>query len=400
MIERLPKPFGPTAFFAGLVGALALAIVIGGTGTLAQTAHAAGTTIYVDAANCPGGAGTSADPFCSFDDALAAAASGDTIKIARGVYPAGAPQVAITEDVTIEGSGARRTTLVPTADTTTSGNGRGWFFQPTGTKLTLKKLTMDGTGFKIWQAIRSLGSLDIDRVAFTEIKFNESGPHYAGTAIASFGTDPGLDLRLRHSSFSQIGRIGALVFGVEAVIERNTYTGKGDGDFLDYFIDLSAGATATITKNAIRDNRGVASVDGSTSAGILATTFFDPGTTGVVADNKIHKNTTGIFIGFAAADTTVLTVEHNELRANGVGIRVVADGSIIRNNEIEDSTDDGIRASGSGNSFLGNDIEDSGGFDCADISVGAGTAGTANVWADNDAETSSPAGLCGDDDDD
>ena len=283
---------------------------------------------------------------------------------------------------------------------------------------------MDGTGFKIWQAIRSRGTLAVHEVEFTEIKFNESGPHYAGTAIVVLGGDPALDLRLTKSKLSEIGRNHVFVFGAgtDAVIKGNSSTGKGDGDFLDYAIELGGGGTATISGNEIRGNRGVASTDGSTSAGILVTTFFGPGSGGTISDNTFERNTTGVAVGFNLADTSVVTIESNEFARNRQAITILGDGSTVTDNEIEDSggdaihvdgdgntvTDneiedsggDGIQVDGDGNLVTDNEIEDSGGFDCRDTSVGGGTAGTANTWTDNDGDTSSPAGLCGGDDDD
>ena len=47
-----------------------------------------GTTIYVDASNCPNvGDGTNSTPYCSINDAVLASSSGDTIEVANGVYP-------------------------------------------------------------------------------------------------------------------------------------------------------------------------------------------------------------------------------------------------------------------------------------------------------------------------
>lgn len=45
------------------------------------------STVYVDAANCPGpGTGSQGDPFCTLADAITAAAVGDTVQVSPGTY--------------------------------------------------------------------------------------------------------------------------------------------------------------------------------------------------------------------------------------------------------------------------------------------------------------------------
>ena len=63
---------------------------------------------------------------------------------------------------------------------------------------------------------------------------------------------------------------------------------------------------------------------------------------------------------------------------------------------------DGIRvndALSSNNTITGNHLKNNVTHDCHDNSHGGGTLGTANTWTDNHGETSSPPGLCGEDDD-
>ena len=85
-------------------------------------------------------------------------------------------------------------------------------------------------------------------------------------------------LTVTNSTFENIGRIGILVKGdaSTATITGNTYTGKGDGDWLDYGIEFGAGGTGTVTGNTITGATGVASTDSSTSAGIQVTNALDP----------------------------------------------------------------------------------------------------------------------------
>jgi hypothetical protein len=73
-------------------------------------------------------------------------------------------------------------------------------------------------------------------------------------------------------------------------------------------------------------------------------------------------------------------------------------GNKVSGNEIEHVGRYGIAVSGApGNRLVDNEIKDSGAFDAFDDTTGSGTAGTANHWKDNDCDTSSPDGLCGED---
>jgi hypothetical protein len=94
------------------------------------------------------------------------------------------------------------------------------------------------------------------------------------------------------------------------------YTGKGTGDFLDYAIDISAGAIVNVTRNTISGNKGIASVDGSKSAGILVSTFFGAGTSSTITENFINDNDCGIAVGFDAADVSTVVANNNDLSNN------------------------------------------------------------------------------------
>jgi hypothetical protein len=89
---------------------------------------------------------------------------------------------------------------------------------------------------------------------------------------------------------------------------------------LDYALDISSGAKVNASANTISGNRGVASSDGSTSAGILVSTFFGPGTEANVTNNFISDNTTAVFIGFNASDASTATVNENSLTNNDNGV--------------------------------------------------------------------------------
>ncbi|MCK4774574.1 MAG: right-handed parallel beta-helix repeat-containing protein, partial [Candidatus Krumholzibacteria bacterium] len=124
-------------------------------------------------------------------------------------------------------------------------------------------------------------------------------------------------------TFTEIGRIGVLYFGSGvnvSVFTGNTYTGKGVGDWLDYAVESGAGANVTVTDNYISGNRGVASSDGSTSAGILVTTYFGPDTEATVTDNTITDNTEGIAVGYDGTDASTVVAHNNLIYGNDTGV--------------------------------------------------------------------------------
>ena len=222
--------------------------------------------------------------------------------------------VHVTKDLTITGGSVG--TIKMTEDTGNSGDDRAWFLVDAGVVLNVENLIFDGNGHLVFQAFRHKGSGSFTNCGFTDIKFNESGPDYSGLAVAAFGDGP---VDFTGCTFDEIGRIGVLYFGAGIAgssYSNNVYTGKGDGDFLDYGVELGAGAVVTISNSTITGNRGVASVDGSTSAGILATTFFGAGTAGTVTNTVLTANSAGIANGFGASDTTVLTANFNSIFAN------------------------------------------------------------------------------------
>lgn len=255
-----------------------------------------------------------------------AVATGGTVNVGSGSFDSPA-QVTITRDVTVMGVSEAATTLGLSFNTGSSGDARGWFLVNTGVEFHLSDVTLDGSGQLVWQAIRHKGSGTLDQVTFTEIKFNESGPDYAGTAVAAFGDGP---VDISNSTFSEIGRVGVLYFGTGvsgSVFDNNSYTGKGSGDFLDYMLDINAGAVVEVTNNQATGNQGVASVDGSTSAAILVSTFSGAGTEATITGNTLTGNSTGIFVGFDGSDTSVVVANRNAISGNDDGAQTSGSSS-------------------------------------------------------------------------
>jgi len=275
-----------------------------------------GTDYYVSTTgNDTTGDGSEGNPWRTIKHAISQAVSGDTIHVASGTYVESG-QIVIDKSLTIIGDPSSKPVIKPDSDTGSSGDARGWWLVNAAVVLDCENLVFDGTGRLVYQAFRQKGSGSFTNCDFREIKYNESGPDYSGLGIAAFGDGP---VHVSGCTFEQIGRIGILYFGAGvagSVFNNNVYTGKGVGDWLDYGVELGAGAVATVTNNRITNCKGVASVDGSTSAGVLITTYYGSGTAGTLMGNVLTGNTTGIATGYDSGDTSVVTANYNDLSGN------------------------------------------------------------------------------------
>jgi len=273
--------------------------------------------VFVDDSAAAGGDGTVTRPYQTIGAGITRAVAGGTVHVAAGEYVEG-PQLVIDKDLSIVGADKTTTIIKPAVDTGSSGDSRGWFLVQDGKAFNMSKVTLDGTGKKVYQAIRSRGSGTIHDCVFTNIKYNESGPGYAGFAIVAFGT-PAMNVDVTNCTFTEIGRVGVLYFGsgiTGSTFSGNTYTGKGTGNWLDYGLEVGGGANVTAHNNTISNCLGVASSDGSTSAGILVTTYYGAGTKATITDNTLTGNTTGVTVGYDASDTSTVVARNNNISGN------------------------------------------------------------------------------------
>ena len=218
--------------------------------------------------------------------------------------------VTVNKAVTIRGSGGG-SEILATTSTGSSGDAAGWFLMTVG-GVAFENLDFDGTGFNIYQCLRFKEEGSVSDCSFTEMKAPSSS--YSGIAVVGFK-----NLTVSDCVFTEIGRIGVILFGADVtagVVERATYTGKGDGDWLDYGVELGGGAVATLTANTVTACTGVALVDSSSSAGILMTDYFGPGTSGSVQSCFINGNTSGIGVGYLETDETDATISECDLSGN------------------------------------------------------------------------------------
>lgn len=275
--------------------------------------------------------------FSTIQAAITAASSTDTIIVGAGPHTT-TGQVLIDKNLSIIGVGGKPI-ISPDANLSTSTGVVGaWFFVDEGIDFNLENVVLDGNGMIVTQAIRNHGNTVIEDVDFTDIK---GGHKYIGTAVASYGgivlggagsdshNGAGLSastLLVNGSTFSGIQRIGVLVKGTEATATTtgNVYTGKGVGDFLDYGFEAGAGSHINVSgNNTISNNRGEA-LDGSTSAGILVTTYWGPGTSATIDGNTITNNTAGISVGFDGSDGSFVVAHNNTISGNDFGIESTA----------------------------------------------------------------------------
>lgn len=283
--------------------------------------------------------------------------NGSTVYVHSGTYVEG-PQLSISKNVTVVGDGRATTILQPTDNTTLGGNvpSEGWVYLQPGFTANISGLTFDGSGKQIHHAVQSGGNLNIADCAFQNIRHGQ----YFGRGIVLYS---GTSL-VTNCVFQSIERIGVHVRGSVllpnpvATVANCTFTGKGAGEWLDYGVEVGAGGDATIVSNTISGNLGLAH-EGSTSAGVLVTTYFGAASKAVLRGNTINGNTHGVAVGYGPGDTSAVLLEANNLTGNvSSGLGVTGDAKV----DAGDCT--GSNFTGLGTSSGGNDFSDYG-FDSA-----------------------------------
>ena len=254
-------------------------------------------------------------PGMYIQSAVNAAVDNDAVHVMAGTYIEG-PQIVINKNLTIIGQDKATTIIKPSADTGSSGDARGWFLVDSGSTLNMANFTLDGAGKQIYQAMRVKGTAVIDNVNFDNIKYST----YLGLGVVLFGGTPGNEVG--NCKFTNIGRVGILVFGTgtTALVSNNTYIGKGDGDWLDYGVEVGGGGTVTIDSNIISNCTGVATSDGSTSAALYAETYFGSGTHATIINNTLSNSYAGIGVGYDDNDTSTVVAHYNNILNDTYGV--------------------------------------------------------------------------------
>jgi len=261
-------------------------------------------------------------------DAIPMTNSAGTLHVATGTFT-DAAQLDVTKNLSIIGAGAGQTILKTTANTTAGGNvkAEAWIYDDAGASLTLKNLTLDGTGAKINHAVQSRGTLAVEDCAIQNIKWGT----YNGRGIVLYA---GAAHAIRRTSFTNIERIGIHVRGAvatpapEAVIEEITYAGKGSGDWLDYGIEFGGGGKGSVTNSLFTGCAGVAASDGSTSGAIMATTYFGAGTEATLTGNLISDCSAAVIVGYDASDVSEVTATGNSFGNCALGVQAQGSGVV------------------------------------------------------------------------
>jgi hypothetical protein len=252
--------------------------------------------------------------------AVAVAPAASVLKVLPGTYTENA-QISVARDLSIVGTGPAQAILKTTKNTTQGGNvpSEAWIYNADGINLTLRNLTLDGTGALVHHAVQSRGSLTVEDCAIRNIRYSQ----YYGRGIVLYA---GAVNTIRRTTFDNIERIGIHVRGAVdtplpvATMEEVTYVGKGPGDWLDYGVEFGGGGTGSVTSALISNCLGVALVDSSTSAGILATDYFGLGTQATATGSVFDNCSSGISVGYVATDLTSVMATGNSFATCATGI--------------------------------------------------------------------------------
>jgi hypothetical protein len=193
--------------------------------------------------------GTDNAPYASVQKALSMADPGDKIWVDAGTYVEVGP-IVISEGLDIEGAGKTLSIIKPDQNYLSGG----WITVSSGIDFDLLKVQLDGTGQSITKAILHQGSGSVTDCKITQIKNpfvpSPGDPLYDGTAI-QINSSGNVDIT--NCVFTEIGRNGILADGCTGTYSGNNYTGKGAGDWMDYFILSEYGDNVLITDNTISD---------------------------------------------------------------------------------------------------------------------------------------------------
>jgi Periplasmic copper-binding protein (NosD) len=388
-----------------------IAAVIGTLAALVVTAPAQSATWIVDGAN-PEVECQNADS-ATIEEAVALAASGDTVRVCPGSYP---ETVVVDKPLRLEGAG-------PDPQARSSDPTQEAVVEPVGALgfvLGAPEIVLEG--FTIRAA--SIG-VRVERFSSGHlIRRNLFGSNSTGLQMASDGTLPSVvqanvfRANVRFAIFNNV-TAGPLE---NAVIETNEFDSDESaisltGQVVDVSIDknnffghrLSGvfvnGARIEITNNTFEDVTQSIRVSG-----------FQPNR---VAHNDVLRGRVNGIVFFAGLNAVVEFNRVAQATGDGIGLQNFIGGE-VRGNDVEASGRHGIhlfngsresavevnRSDGNGvdgirvdetssvNRINNNRFDANGEHDCHDDSIGPGTGGTRNFWEHNHGDTANRPEIC------
>jgi hypothetical protein len=376
--------------------------------------------VYVDAGATGAQDGSKQHPYATIQQGVDAAPAGGTVVVATGLYD---ESVTVNKTLTLDGAkgGKEGVNHTGPADPTKES-----IVQPSagiGFDVTANNVVIDGFTVQEAEGVPGIQlSASFSGYAVRDNVINANPNNGVGIHFGSNGLQ-------------------------KSVIERNFFYGSADqgGSEVDAIFANEGLRNVEISHNTFfrHDSAGVVIIQSvapnsdieidhndSVEDGSLVALFDAPGTT--IDHNTVARSTgSAIFIG-AGNDGTVIshnqisdgqysairinapafggpadadmTIDHNAIRNMALaGIAVAPDSlvnSTIDHNQIQDNGGDGIGidAGGNGGNVIDHNQLNRNGdgvtaFDARDDTTGAGTAGTANTWVQNDGTTSDPPGL-------
>ena len=172
-------------------------------------------------------------------------------------------------------------------------------------------------------------------------------------------------------------------------------TGTSPAQFESVGVSVIENANANVQDNVIKSATGVAVPAGSQPLLLGAGVALIQSFASVEAD-VIHNSIRRVGIGIYAMSVDA-TVSHNTIRKVSYGIELEegSTGNRFRGNDITRAAVGIFVPSGdAGGELFRNNTADASGLGCQDETTGKNTAGTANLWTGNHANSDSPDGIC------
>ena len=259
----------------------------------------------------------------TIQDAIDTATAGDTILVGAGEFVEEG-QIVIDKDLSIIGVDKEATIIKPNQNTgdRNSGDDRGWFLVSENVEFNLSNVTLNGEGYNICVAVCSKGSGTIEDNIFKNIKHSP----YFGWGIDLYQSGTGLTIK--NNQFINIERLGVHVkFGDGTKIISNTFTGNGDGDYLQYGIEVNRAPQNVEIDGNTFTYYGESGTDWGSGA-IFVDDAFQTGIPSVtITNNTITNNEVGIYHGSNRTWPEVLDVEISDNHFADNGRHVVDDSN-------------------------------------------------------------------------